>query len=79
MSAALNAEETLTTDLQSVAALRDRAAFARIFAFYAPRVKAYLRRMGAEDAMAEDLMQEVMLTVRRRADQFDRSRAALST
>ena len=79
MSAALNAEETLTTDLQSVAALRDRAAFARIFAFYAPRVKAYLRRMGAEDAMAEDLMQEVMLTVWRRADQFDRSRAALST
>ena len=39
----------------------DRAAFARIFAFYGPRVKAYLRRLGAEDAVAEDLTQEVML------------------
>ena len=79
MSAAPNTEEALATDLQSVATARDRAAFARLFAFYAPRVKAYLRRLGAEDAVAEDLMQEVMLTVWRRADQFDRSRAALST
>lgn len=73
------AEGALESDMQAVAASRDRLAFGRIFAFYGPRVKAYLRRLGAEDATAEDLTQEVMLSVWRRADQFDRGRAALST
>jgi RNA polymerase sigma-70 factor (ECF subfamily) len=70
---------TLETDIRAVAQARDRAAFARIFAFYGPRVKAYLRRLGAEDAVADDLTQEVMLSIWRRAHQFDRTRAALST
>ena len=72
-------EASLEADIRSVAAGRDRAAFARVFAFYGPRVKAYLRRLGAEDAVAEDLTQEVMLAIWRRAHQFDRARAALST
>ena len=69
----------LDADLRAVAERQDRAAFGRLFAFYGPRVKAYLRRLGAEDAAAEDMTQEVMLTVWRRAHQFDRARAALST
>ena len=69
----------LEADLRAVAERQDRAAFGRLFAFYGPRVKAYLRRLGAEDAAAEDMTQEVMLTVWRRAHQFDRARAALST
>jgi RNA polymerase sigma-70 factor (ECF subfamily) len=84
MMAAMGTRETgsapgLEADMLAVAQMRDRAAFARIFAFYGPRVKAYLRRLGAEDPVAEDLTQEVMLTVWRRAHRFDRSRAALST
>jgi RNA polymerase sigma factor (sigma-70 family) len=69
----------LERDICAVASDGDRAAFARIFAFYGPRVKAYLRRLGAEDAAAEDLTQDVMLTIWRRAGQFDRTRAALGT
>ena len=72
-------EAALEADIRAVAQSQDRAAFARIFAFYGPRVKAYLRRLGAEDAVAEDLTQEVMLSIWRRAHQFDRTRAALST
>lgn len=72
-------EGSLEADLRAVADDRDRDAFGRLFAFYAPRVKAYLRRLGAEDAVAEDLTQEVMLSVWRRAHQFDRERAAVST
>jgi RNA polymerase sigma factor (sigma-70 family) len=72
-------EASLEADIGAVAARGDRAAFARIFAFYGPRVKAYLRRLGAEDAVAEDLTQDVMLAIWRRAQQFDRTRAALST
>lgn len=72
-------EARLEADIRAVAERGDRAAFARIFAFYGPRVKAYLRRLGAEDAVAEDLTQDVLLAIWRRAQQFDRSRAALST
>jgi RNA polymerase sigma factor (sigma-70 family) len=72
-------EAGLESDIHAVAERGDRAAFARVFAFYGPRVKAYLRRLGAEDAVAEDLTQDVMLAIWRRAQQFDRSRAALST
>ncbi len=72
-------EVRLEADVEAVAERRDRAAFGRIFAHYGPRVKAYLRRLGASDPVAEDLTQEVMLTVWRRAGQFDRTRAALST
>ena len=72
-------EAGLEADLRAVAERHDREAFGRIFAFYAPRVKAYLRRLGAEDAVAEDLTQEAMLSVWRRAQQFDPRRAALTT
>ena len=40
-------EAGLEADLRAVAERHDREAFGRIFAFYAPRVKAYLRRLGA--------------------------------
>lgn len=73
-------ERSGLADLMSrVAADRDRLAFADLFAHFAPRLKSYLRRQGAADAVAEDLVQDVMLTVWRRAQQFDRSKASLAT
>lgn len=65
--------------LVEATALRDRQAFATLFQFYAPRVKAYLLRLNAPDSLAEELAQEVMLTVWRKADQFDRRQASAST
>lgn len=47
--------------------------------FFAPRVKGFLLRSGLPAAAAEDLAQDTLLTVWRKADQFDRSRAAAST
>lgn len=57
--------------LAAIAARGDREAFARLFAHFAPRVKGYLMRLGLPDARAEELAQETMLTVWRRAEQFD--------
>lgn len=57
----------------------DRSAFASLFAFYAPRVKGYLKRLATDDATAEELAQEVMLTVWRKAKQFDPRQASAST
>ncbi|MDH3595399.1 MAG: sigma-70 family RNA polymerase sigma factor [Rhodospirillales bacterium] len=70
-----SAEELMT----AVAQRRDRKAFVRLFETFGPRVKAYLIRQGADRASAEDLAQDVMLAVWRRAAQFDRSKAAVST
>jgi RNA polymerase sigma factor (sigma-70 family) len=65
--------------LAAVAARQDRAAFARLFAHFAPRVKAYVRRLGAPDQKAEDIVQEVMLTVWRRAGLYDATQASVGT
>ena len=65
--------------LTSVAQNADREAFAQLFAYFAPRLKAYMRKLGADDAAAEELAQEAMLSVWRRAASYDPARAAVST
>jgi RNA polymerase sigma factor (sigma-70 family) len=57
----------------------DRAAFTRLFAYYAPRVKAYLLRLGLEAAQAEEVAQEVMIAVWRKAGSFDSRQASVAT
>lgn len=57
----------------------DRAAFADVFAKYAPRVKGYLIRLGAPAAAAEDLAQDAMVSVWRRAASYDPAKARAST
>jgi RNA polymerase sigma-70 factor (ECF subfamily) len=70
-----SAEELMT----AMAKRRDRDAFVRLFELFGPRVKAYLIRQGADRATAEELAQDVMLTVWRRAALFDQNKAAVST
>jgi RNA polymerase sigma-70 factor (ECF subfamily) len=57
---------------------RDRQAFARLFDFFAPRLKSMIMRSGISAAQAEDIVQDVMLTAWRKADQFDPARAQAS-
>jgi RNA polymerase sigma-70 factor (ECF subfamily) len=57
----------------------DRSAFVELFASMAPKVKAYLIKLGSDPAAAEDITQDVMVTVWRKADQFDASRASAAT
>ncbi len=65
--------------LEAVATAQDRAAYSEIFAYYAPRVKSYLMRLGSDDAAAEEIAQDVMVTVWRKANLFDRKQASVST
>jgi RNA polymerase sigma-70 factor (ECF subfamily) len=60
----------------AIARDRDRDAFAKLFAYYAPRLKAYMLRLGARGDFAEEMAQETMLTVWRKAALFDPARAA---
>src|SRR5690242_18414089 len=65
--------------LGRVALERDRAAFALLFSHFAPRVKAYLLRLGAPPALAEDLAQEALLSLWRKAHLFDPAKASAAT
>ncbi len=65
--------------VRRIAASADRAAFAEVFILLAPRVKAFLIRLGCDGATAEELTQDVMLAIWHRAGQFDPARAAPTT
>jgi len=57
---------------------RDRAAFGALFDFFGPRLKGFIMRSGTNGAQAEDIVQDVMLTVWRKAHLFDPHRAQVS-
>ncbi|KAA0069579.1 sigma-70 family RNA polymerase sigma factor [Tardiphaga sp. P9-11] len=65
--------------LDAVARAQDRKAFAQLFAYFAPRVKGFLIRTGLAESVAEEVTQEVMIAVWRKASYFDPSRAGAST
>ena len=73
------AAATLNDLVLAVAGQRSRAAFAALFAHFAPRLKSYLMRLGAEAGQAEELVQDVMLQVWHRAETFDPAQANAST
>ncbi|SLN61484.1 ECF RNA polymerase sigma factor RpoE [Roseivivax jejudonensis] len=58
---------------------RSEAAFVALFEHFAPRIKAFLMRQGCDAATAEEVVQDAMSTVWRKAHLFDPSRASVST
>ncbi len=65
--------------MAAVADRKDRAAFTRLFDHFAPRLNAYLLRLGTEPAAAEEITQEVMVTLWRKAALFDPEKASVAT
>ena len=61
-----------------VAQSGDREAFVALFRHFAPRVKAYLLRLGLPAPRAEELAQETLLLVWRKAAQFDPATAGVA-
>ncbi|MEM6308613.1 MAG: sigma-70 family RNA polymerase sigma factor [Pseudomonadota bacterium] len=58
---------------------QDKAAFGELFAHFAPRIKGFLIKSGADASLAEECAQDVMVTVWNKAHLFDASRASVST
>ncbi len=65
--------------LLALVAAKDRTAFATLFERYASKVKGYLIRLGARGGQAEDLAQDAMVAIWRRAASFDPTKAKAST
>ncbi|MEP3524165.1 MAG: sigma-70 family RNA polymerase sigma factor [Paracoccaceae bacterium] len=62
-----------------IAKKRDRAAFTSVFSFYAPRIKAFLMRGNCSPASAEEVTQDVMVTLWQKAHTYDPEKSSLGT
>ena len=58
---------------------RDRTAFAELFEHFAPRIKSFLLRLGTDESVAEEVAQEAMIMVWRRAETYDARQSGAST
>lgn len=65
--------------LTAVGSRHDRQAFATLFAHFRPRVHAQLVRLGLAPPAAEDLTQDVMETIWRKAHLYDPNKSAAAT
>jgi len=72
-------KESLSNALGPIGISQDEAAFAMVYGHFAGRVKSFLIGKGLDEDTAEELMQEIMLTVWRRAESYDPAKAAAST
>lgn len=89
MVALLNAIESEATQLddtgdiharlmERVAQARDKHAFERLFVYFAPKIKALMLKHDSDPELAEDLMQDTMMTVWNKAHQFSTWRGSTS-
>jgi RNA polymerase sigma factor (sigma-70 family) len=74
-----NTTKDWTAQIYAIRDKQDQAAFAELFAHFAPRVKGFLMKSGADASLAEECTQEVMATLWRKAHMFDPRRASAST
>src|SRR5262245_52693707 len=78
--AQLSGHQGIMADLlRRIAERADPAAFRELYEAYGPRVKAYMMRRGADAGTAEDLAQETLLTVWRKAALYADERGSMTT
>ena len=65
--------------MRAVAQNQDRVAFAELYERYAPKIKSFVLRLGADGMTADEVVQESMIAVWRRAETFDKEKASVST
>ncbi|SCA56551.1 RNA polymerase sigma factor [Candidatus Terasakiella magnetica] len=82
----VQSEQTIQRDSNELTALlvkvskeRDKQAFAALFEHFAPRVKSYVFKLGSDETMAEEIAQQTLLQVWRKAHLFNADMAAAST
>ncbi len=71
--------ELWVTLIAAVQESQDTHSFERLFNHFAPRIKSFLMRSGADATLAEECAQDVMATVWQKSHLFDPARASVST
>ncbi len=70
---------SLADCIARISVSKDETSFEVLFRYFAPRLKSYFMRLGADASAAEEVTQEALVQVWRNAGQFDRSKASAST
>jgi RNA polymerase sigma-70 factor, ECF subfamily len=79
-TAAASVQDTdILSWVRAIAEKQDKSAFAQLYSHYAPRLKGYCQRQGMAAETAEEMAQEAMISVWRRATTFDPAKASVST
>ena len=65
--------------LTLIATDRSEAAFRRLFDEYAPRIRSYMLRQGADADLADELAQETLVTVWRKAALYSAEKGSAAT
>jgi len=71
--------QRMRDNLLAIGKHRDEAAFHDFYSHFAGRIKSFLLGKGMQEAIAEELTQEIMLIVWRRAESYNPEKAAPST
>ena len=79
MSAPAPSADDMKQWLKAVAEQQDRGAFGRLFQYFAPRIASFMERSGLNAAEAEEISQETMVVVWRKAALYDPAQAGVST
>ena len=79
MSAPAPSADDMKQWLKAVAEHQDRGAFGRLFQYFAPRIASFMERSGLNAAEAEEISQETMVAVWRKAALYDPAQAGVST
>lgn len=75
----MDAKQEFSLLIVELAQSRQKAVFAAIFRHFAPRIKGFLMRSGVSADKAEELAQESLLNVWRKAALYDPQKASAST
>ena len=65
--------------LVNIAKSQDIESFKKIFDYFSPRLKSFLMKSGADEAIAEEIIQETMTIIWTKADYYDPKVASPST
>lgn len=65
--------------LAAMASTQDKSLYVELYRHFAPKVKGYIIRLGITESTAEELAQETMLNMWRKAHLFDPKKSAAST
>ena len=65
--------------LAEMAVTKDKSLYIQLYQHFAPKVKAYIIRLGVMEATAEELTQEAMLNMWRKSHLFQPDKSAAST
>jgi len=70
---------TLEELLYDVGQNKNKQSFIELFHYFGPRIKSFLMKGGANEALADELAQETMLNIWNKAESYDPAKAAAST